>query len=103
MIVSGELKISGLLIRNLLVDTNSHNDVVIFLLKQAIANEREDVIKQYLKLTKYNNFATIFDTDSRPRFDVNENSKTLLECFEKSGYIRKFSESTDGKKYYISR
>lgn len=103
MIVCGELKISGLLIRDLLVDTNSHNDVVIFLLKQAIANEREDVIKQYLKLTKYNNFATIFDTDSRPRFDVNENSKTLLECFKKSGYIRKFSESTDGKKYYISR
>ena len=60
----------------------------------------ENYIKEVLVLLDLTNYIKIFDTRSRPKFEINDESEKLLTAFKEKGLICNYEESQDKEGYY---
>lgn len=57
----------------------------------------------YLSLIRQEEYTQIFDSHSRPKFEINEQSETLLEAFRQKGWIHEYLEDESRPGFYKIR
>ena len=85
---------------NLLCTDKLNKDIRIDLLIAIMPSLSEDYIKEILALLDLTNYIKIFDTRSRPKFEINDESEKLLTAFKEKGLIGNYEESQDKEGYY---
>lgn len=85
---------------NLLHSDKVNRDAKIDLLIAMIPNLSEDNIKEFFTLLNLTDYLKIFDTRSRPKFEINDENEKLLTAFKKKGLIYNYEESQDKEGYY---
>lgn len=99
-IIDNPDKVSKKLKNNLLRTAKLSKDIRLDLLIAIIPALGEDYIKEALALLDLTNYIKIFDTRSRPKFEINDESEKLLTAFKEKGLIGNYEESQDKKGYY---
>ncbi|MCI9414456.1 MAG: hypothetical protein HFJ79_04645 [Clostridiales bacterium] len=85
---------------NLLHSDKVNRDAKIDLLIAMMPNLSEDYIKEFFTLLNLTDYLKIFDTRSRPKFEINDENEKLLTAFKKKGLIYNYEESQDKEGYY---
>ena len=65
-----------------------------------IPNLSEDYIKEILTLLNLTDYLKIFDTRSRPKFEINDENEKLLTAFKEANMINNYEESSEKEGYY---
>ena len=60
----------------------------------------EKSIKEFLTLFNLTDYLKIFDTRSRPKFEINDEDEKLLVAFKEAGMIDNYEESFEKEGYY---
>ena len=85
---------------NLLHSERVNRDEKIDLLVAMMSDLNEDCIKDIITLLNLTDYLKIFDTRSRPKFEISDESEKLLTAFKKKGVISNYEESQDKEGYY---
>ena len=88
------------LTNNLLHSERVNRDEKIDLFIAIIPALCEDSIKGILPLLNLTDYLKIFDTRSRPKFEINDENEKLLVAFKKAGMIDNYKESSEKEGYY---
>ena len=88
------------LTNNLLHSERVNRDEKIDLFIAIIPVLCEDSIKGILTLLNLTDYLKIFDTRSRPKFEINDENEKLLVAFKKAGMIDNYEESFEKEGYY---
>lgn len=89
-------KLKDKLIDSELLNRNTKIDLLISM----IHDFDENSIKEVLFKLDLSDYIKIFDTRSRPKFDINDENEKLLTAFKNKGLIYNFEESPEKKGYY---
>ena len=60
----------------------------------------EESLKGILTLLNLTDYLKIFDTRSRPKFEINDENEKLLTVFKESNLIHNYEESPEKEGYY---
>lgn len=85
---------------NLLHSDKVNRDAKIDLLIAMTPNLSEDYIKEILTLLNLTDYLKIFDTRSRPKFEINDENEKLLTAFKEANMINNYEESSEKEGYY---
>ena len=85
---------------NILHSDKVNRDAKIDLLIAMIPNLSEDYIKEILTLLNLTDYLKIFDTRSRPKFEINDENEKLLTAFKEANMINNYEESSEKEGYY---
>lgn len=99
-IIDNPDKVSEKLKNNLLRTDKLNKDIRIDLLTAIMPTLSDDYIKEIFALLDLTNYIKIFDTRSRPKFEISDESEKLLNAFKKKGVICNYEESQDKEGYY---
>ena len=99
-IIDDPNSVSQKLINNLLHSERVNRDEKINLFIAIIPILREDSIKGILTLLNLTDYLKIFDTRSRPKFEINDENEKLLTVFKESNLIHNYEESPEKEGYY---
>ena len=78
-------------------------DTKINILVAQMPHSKPYTITKYLNILDLGKFASLFEKNSRPRFEVNTQNKKLLDAFVKNNYIYEYYEDQKYKGYYKTR
>lgn len=92
-------KLKNDLLRSDRIDRNSKIDLLIAMMP----NLDESFIKEILTLFDLTNYLKIFDTRSRPKFEINEENEKLLTAFKENNLIASYEDSEKEGYYKIVR
>ena len=99
-IIDDPNSVSQKLINNLLHSERVNRDEKIDLFIAIIPALCEDSIKGILTLLNLTDYLKIFDTRSRPKFEINDENEKLLTVFKESNLIHNYEESPEKEGYY---
>lgn len=99
-IIDNPDNISKKLRDNLLRTDELSKDIKIDFLIVIMPVIDKDYIKEVLTLLDLTNYIKIFDTRSRPKFEISDESEKLLTAFKEKGLICNYEESRDKEGYY---
>ena len=99
-IIDDPNSVSQKLINNLLHSERVNRDEKIDLFIAIIPALCEESIKGILTLLNLTDYLKIFDTRSRPKFEINDENEKLLTVFKESNLINNYEESTEKEGYY---
>lgn len=88
------------LTNNLLHSERVNRDEKIDLFIAIIPVLCEDSIKEILTSLSLTDYLKIFDTRSRPKFEINDENEKLLTAFKESNLIDSYEESPEKEGYY---
>lgn len=77
-----------------------NRDAKIDLLIAMIPDFNESDIKEVLDILDLTDYIRIFDTRSRPKFEINDENEKLLTAFKEKDLIYNFEESPEKEGYY---
>lgn len=88
-----------------LINSLFHSNAINFskkigLLVSMMPDIDENYIKEILIILNLNEFLKIFDTKSRPKFEINDENEDLLIAFKRKKLIYDFEEIPDKEGYY---
>lgn len=92
-------KLKNDLLRSDRIDRNSKIDLLIAMMPDL----DESFIKEILTLFDLTNYLKIFDTRSRPKFEINEENEKLLTAFKENNLIASYEDSEKEGYYKIIR
>lgn len=88
-------------LKNNLLDSESVNrDEKIDLFIAMMPSLCENSIKEFLTLLNLTDYLKIFDTRSRPKFEINDENEKLLAAFKEANMIDNYEESSEKEGYY---
>ena len=99
-IIDNSKSVSEKLKNNLLYSDKVSLEEKIDLLIAMMPDLSEDYIKELLTLLNLTDYIKIFDTRSRPKFEISDESEKLLTAFKEKGLICNYEESQDKEGYY---
>lgn len=99
-IIDDPNSVSQKLINNLLHSERVNRDEKIDLFIAIIPVLCEDSIKGILTLLNLTDYLKIFDTRSRPKFEINDENEKLLTAFKESNLIDSYEENPEKEGYY---
>ena len=99
-IIDDPNSVSQKLINNLLHSERVNRDEKIDLFIAIIPALCEESIKGILTLLNLTDHLKIFDTRSRPKFEINDENEKLLTVFKESNLIHNYEESPEKEGYY---
>ena len=99
-IIDDPNSVSQKLTNNLLHSERVNRDEKIDLFIAIIPVLCEDSIKGILTLLNLTDYLKIFDTRSRPKFEINDENEKLLTAFKESNLIDSYEENPEKKGYY---
>ena len=99
-IIDDPNSVSQKLINNLLHSERVNRDEKIDLFIAIIPALCENSIKGILTLLNLTNYLKIFDTRSRPKFEINDENEKLLTAFKENNLIDSYEESPEKEGYY---
>lgn len=99
-IIDNPKQVSEKLKDNLIRSDRLDKDIKIDLLIAIMPTLGDDYIKEVLALLDLTDYIRIFDTRSRPKFEINDESEKLLTAFKEKGLICNYEECQDKEGYY---
>ena len=102
-IINNPENASGKLKDKLICTEKLNRETKIDLLISMMPTLSNDYIKEILSLFDLNNYNKIFDINSRPRFEISNESEKLLTAFKNKGLIYNFEKIIDKEYYKIVR
>lgn len=99
-IIDDPNSVSQKLINNLLHSERVNRDEKIDLFIAIIPALCEESIKGILTLLNLTDYLKIFDSRSRPKFEINDENEKLLTVFKESNLIHNYEESPEKEGYY---
>ncbi len=99
-IISNPRPVSEKLKDALIRSERLNKDTKIALLIAMIPDFNESDIKESLTILDLTDYIRIFDTRSRPKFEINNENEKLLIAFKEKGLIYNFEESPEKEGYY---
>ena len=88
-------------LKNNLLDSESVNrDEKIDLFIAMMPSLCENSIKEFLTLLNLTDYLKIYDTRSRPKFEINDENEKLLAAFKEANMIDNYEESSEKEGYY---
>lgn len=99
-IIDDPNSVSQKLTNNLLHSKRVNRDEKIDLFIAIIPVLCEDSIKGILTLLNLTDYLKIFDTRSRPKFEINDENEKLLTAFKESNLIDSYEENPEKEGYY---
>ena len=99
-IIDDPNSVSQKLTNNLLHSERVNRDEKIDLFIAIIPVLCEDSIKGILTLLNLTDYLKIFDTRSRPKFEINDENEKLLTAFKESNLIDNYEKSPEKEGYY---
>lgn len=99
-IIDDPNSVSQKLTNNLLHSERVNRDEKIDLFIAIIPVLCEDSIKGILTLLNLTDYLKIFDTRSRPKFEINDENEKLLTAFKESNLIDSYEENPEKEGYY---
>lgn len=92
-------KLKNDLLRSDRIDRNSKIDLLIAMMPDL----DESFIKEILTMFDLTNYLKIFDTRSRPKFEINDENEKLLTAFKDNKLIASYEDSEKEGYYKIIR
>lgn len=99
-IMDNPISVSEKLKNNLLDSDKVSRDEKIDLLIAIMPELCRDSIKEMLTLLNLTDYLKIFDTRSRPKFEINEENEKLLTAFKENNLIDNYQENPEKEGYY---
>ena len=99
-IIDNPITVSEKLKNNLLHSDKVSRDKKIDFLIAIMPELCRDSIKEILILLNLTDYLKIFDTRSRPKFEINNENKKLLTAFKENNLIDSYQENPEKKGYY---
>ena len=99
-IIDDSKSVSEKLKNNLLYSDKVGRDMKIELLITMMPDLSEGYIKKILALLDLTEYIKIFDTHSRPKFEINDENEKLLTAFKEKGLIHNYEKIPDKEGYY---
>ena len=99
-IIDNSKQVSEKLKDNLMRSDRLDKDIKIELLIAIMPTLGDDYIKEVLALLDLTDYIRIFDTRSRPKFEINDENEKLLTAFKEKGLICNYEECQDKEGYY---
>lgn len=99
-IMDKPISVSEKLKNNLLHSDKMSRDKKIDLLIAIMPELCRDRIKEILTLLNLTDYLKIFDTRSRPKFEINDENKKLLTAFKENNLIDNYQENPEKEGYY---
>lgn len=99
-IIDNPITVSEKLKNNLLHSDKVSRDKKIDFLIAIMPELCRDSIKEILTLLNLTDYLKIFDTRSRPKFEINNENKKLLTAFKENNLIDSYQENSEKEGYY---
>lgn len=99
-IMDNPTSVSRRLKNNLLHSDKVNRDKKIDLLIAIMHELCRDSIKEILTLLNLTDYLKIFDTRSRPKFEINDENEKLLTAFKENNLIDNYQENPEREGYY---
>lgn len=99
-IINNPNAVSERLKNDLIHSDRVNRDVKIALLIATMPNLSEENIKNILTNLNLTDYLKIFDTRSRPKFEINDENEKLLAAFQKNHLIDNYEENPEKEGYY---
>lgn len=99
-IMDNPIPVSEKLKNNLLYSDKVSRDKKIDFLIAIMPELCRDSIKEILTLLNLTNYLKIFDTRSRPKFEINDENEKLLTAFKENNLIDSYQENPEKEGYY---
>ena len=100
MLIDNPNSTSQTLINNLIHSEKVARDEKIDLFIAIMPILNEDSIKEILTSLNLIDYLKIFNTRSRPKFEINNENEKLLTAFKECGLIDNYEESPEKEGYY---
>lgn len=99
-IMDNPISVSGKLKNNLLRSDKVSRDKKIDFFITIMPELCRDSIKEILILLNLTDYIKIFDTRSRPKFEINDENEKLLTAFKENNLIDSYQENPEKEGYY---
>ncbi|WP_370776112.1 YobI family P-loop NTPase [Holdemania massiliensis] len=99
-IMNNPISVSEKLKNNLIHSDKVSRDKKIDFLIAIMPELSRDSIKEILTLLDLTDYLKIFDTRSRPKFEINDENKKLLTAFKENNLIDSYQENPEKEGYY---
>lgn len=99
-IINNPISVSEKLKNNLLHSDKVSRDKKIDFLIAIMPELCRDSIKEILTLLNLTDYLKIFDTRSRPKFEINDENEKLLAAFKENNLIDSYQENPEKEGYY---
>lgn len=99
-IIDSPISVSEKLKNNLFHSDKVSRDKKIDFLIAIMPELCRDRIKEILTILNLTDYIKIFDTRSRPKFEINDENKKLLTAFQENNLIDSYQENSEKKGYY---
>lgn len=99
-IMDNPISVSEKLKNNLIHSDKVSRDKKIDFLIAIMPELCRDSIKEILTLLNLTNYLKIFDTRSRPKFEINDENEKLLTAFKENNLIDSYQENPEKEGYY---
>ncbi|WP_346907254.1 hypothetical protein [Faecalicatena orotica] len=99
-IMDNPISVSEKLKNNLLHSDKVSRDKKIDFLIAIMPELCRDSIKEILTLLNLTDYLKIFDTRSRPKFEINDENEKLLTAFKENNLIDSYQENSEKEGYY---
>lgn len=84
----------------LLKDTELHLEDRVRLLAAMLPNTEQADVCRYLPLLSFDEYIKIFDFHSKPKFEINQQSRIMLDAFKRKGWIFEYLEDESRPGFY---
>lgn len=99
-IIDNPKPVSEKLKNDILLTDRVNRDVKINLFIAIMSDLSENRIKEILTLLDLSDYLKIFDTRSRPKFEINDENEKLLTAFKETELIDNYEKSSAKEGYY---
>ncbi|KOP69247.1 hypothetical protein AMS62_24315 [Bacillus sp. FJAT-18019] len=100
LIISHSMKISDNLLKILLGSDEIEYSQKIDLLISSLSDMDKEVCKEYLEVLDLVEYKKIFESRTRPKYEINTTNEKLLSAFKKKGWIYDYEIDNDREGYY---
>ncbi len=84
----------------LLKDTELHLEDRVRLLAAMLPNTEQADVCRYLPMLGFDEYIKIFDSHSKPKFEINQQSRIMLDAFKRKGWIFEYLEDESRPRFY---
>lgn len=84
----------------LLKDTELHLEDRVRLLAAMLSNTEQANVCRYLPVLGFDEYIKIFDSHSKPKFEINQQSRIMLDAFKRKGWIFEYLEDESRPGFY---
>ena len=100
LIIAESMDVSSKLLKTLFALSDLEYSLKVNLFISSLPSLNEEICKEYLDLLDLSEYKKLFETRSRPKFEINTTNERLLTAFKNNNWIHDFQEDQGKEGYY---